>query len=164
MQNQSDAAAKSFPDLSRLKVVIVDDLAFGREVARSLLVAAGVHNIAAAVSVEEGWKLVRNFHPDLLIADWQMEDAPGITLLRLVRESPDSPNRFMPVLMLTAYREQNRVLEAMGAGTTSYLVKPFTPRDFYTKLRFCVEDRRDFVQKTGCFGPAQKTQSVFVES
>ena len=153
MTDLEASANSSFPDLSRIKAVIVDDLAFGREVARSLLVAAGVQNIWVASDVHEGWHLVCNQHPHLLILDWQMQGMPGLKLLEMVRQSPSSPNPFMPVLMLTAYREQQRVLEALGAGTTSYLVKPFTPREFYLKLKFCIEDKRSFEKQGSYFGP-----------
>ncbi len=153
MTDLDTSANSHFPDLSRLKAVIVDDLAFGREVARSLLVAAGVQNIWMATGVHEGWHLVCAQHPHLLILDWQMEGLPGLKLLEMVRGSSKSPNPFMPVLMLTAYREQHRVLEALGAGTTSYLIKPFTPREFYLKLKFCLEDKRSFEQQGSYFGP-----------
>lgn len=130
-----------FPDMSNLKVVVVDDLAFSRNIARSLLMAADVRQVEMAASVEHGWRLIREECPDLLILDWELAEQSGLDLLRTIRTSPDCPNPLMSVLMLTAYREEHRVRQAISAGTTSYLTKPFSPRDFILKVKQCVERR-----------------------
>jgi CheY-like chemotaxis protein len=143
-----------FPDLSHASVVVVDDMAFGRTLVRSLLSAASVRKVEVAQSVTEGWSLIHRMRPDLLILDWQLAGPPGLELLRMVRHAPDSPNPYLAVLMLTAYREEGRVREAVQAGITSYLTKPFSPNDFLTKVKFCVEDRRPFARSSERFGPA----------
>ena len=130
-----------FPDLTTLKVVIVDDLAFSRNIVRSLLIAADVRQIEMASSVEAGWRLICEDCPDLLVLDWELAEQSGIDLLRLIRTSPESPNPSLSVLMLTAYREEHRVRQAISAGISSYLTKPFTPRDFILKVKQCVERR-----------------------
>jgi CheY-like chemotaxis protein len=125
--------------MSNLKVLIVDDLAFSRNIARSLLMAAGVRQIEMAASVADGWRLIREDRPDLLILDWELAEQSGIDLLRTIRTSPDCPCPGLSVLMLTAYREEHRVRQAISAGITSYLTKPFSPRDFILKVKQCVE-------------------------
>jgi len=119
--------------------MVVDDLSFNRTLTRSLLVAADVPHIATAPDVESAWRLVRDFKPDLAVLDWALGDKSGLDLLRRIRTSPDSPDQDLPVLMLTAYREEQRVLEAIAAGTTSYLTKPYTPYGFLVKIRFCLD-------------------------
>jgi DNA-binding NarL/FixJ family response regulator len=128
-----------FPDMSNLKVVIVDDLAFSRNIARSLLMAADVRQMGMAATIEDGWRLIREDCPDLLILDWELAEQSGIDLLRTIRTSPDCPCPGLSVLMLTAYREEHRVREAISAGITSYLTKPYSPRDFILKVKQCVE-------------------------
>lgn len=141
MKTYDVAPGAYFPDLSNLKVIVVDDLAFSRTLARSLLVAAGVRHVEMAAGVEEGWRLLCSTRPDLLVLDWELAEQSGIDLLRRIRDSNESQNPSLPVLMLTAYREELRVRQAILAGISAYLTKPFTPRDFILKVKFCVENR-----------------------
>jgi two-component system, chemotaxis family, chemotaxis protein CheY len=141
------------PDLSNLTAIAVDDLAFGRAMVQSLLKAAGVGKVEVAATAQEAKSLIRSVRPGLLILDWQLEGETGLDLLHWVRRSPESPNEFLSVLMLTAYREEHRVREAIAAGVTNYLTKPCNARDFLNKVKFCVEDRRSFTRRPDYFGP-----------
>lgn len=136
------AAEGRFPDLSALRVLVVDDMGFCRTLVRNLLLAAGVDDIEVAPGVNEAWRLICETPPDLLILDWELAEQSGIDLLQMIRSSPESPDPAISILMLTAYREEHRVRQAISAGITSYLTKPFTAGDFIHKVEFCVESRR----------------------
>jgi two-component system chemotaxis response regulator CheY len=130
-----------FPDLSALKVLVVDDMSFCRTLVRNLLVAAGVKQVEMAAGVDQAARQIREMAPDLLVLDWELAERSGIDLLQMIRGGADGADPTIAVLMLTAYREEHRVRQAMSAGITSYLTKPFTAGDFLAKVRFCVENR-----------------------
>jgi CheY-like chemotaxis protein len=143
-----------FPDLSEITALVVDDLDFSRTLARKLLAVAGARQVTAAENVAEAWSIIRGASPDLVVVDWELAGPSGIDLCRKIRTSGDTPNRFVPILMMTAYRESHRVREAIAAGISAYLVKPFSPSEFLRRIKFCIEDRRPFVQIGDQFGPA----------
>jgi CheY-like chemotaxis protein len=82
-----------------------------------------------------------------------MTDGAGIELLKMIRRSPNSPNPFLPVMMVTAFSEEQRVYSALREGATCYLKKPISAASFYQKFMFCLEDRREFEQTENYFGP-----------
>ena len=68
----------------------------------------------------------------LLITDWNMPNMKGIDLLKRVRSNPKFSK--MPVMFVTAETTMAQVKEAIEAGATYYIVKPFSPDIFIEKL------------------------------
>ena len=62
------------------------------------------------------------FQPDLILLDWNMPRMNGIDFLKSFRQT----NKATPVIMVTTEAEKEQVVEAIKAGVTNYLVKPFT--------------------------------------
>ncbi len=67
---------------------------------------------------------------DVVLSDWNMPNMDGLTFLQKVRET----NKDVPFIMITTEAERARVVTAIQAGVTDYLVKPFTPDDLRAKL------------------------------
>jgi CheY-like chemotaxis protein len=144
---------RALPDLSGLKAVIADDMECVRSIVRRLLAVAGVRHITMARDGVEAWDMVCTYKPDLLITDWQMGGKAGIDLLRDVRRSPRTPNPYMAIMMISSFAEEHRIRRALSEGTTCYLAKPFSAAQFFSKLKFCVEDEREFELELEYFGP-----------
>ena len=69
--------------------------------------------------------------PDVILLDWS-PSFPGLEFLKMVR-SRKSPNRFVPVILISSYTEPHAVFEARDAGVTSFLAKPVTAQ-LWTRL------------------------------
>ena len=67
---------------------------------------------------------------DLVMTDWNMPIKTGLELARDIRSTGST----VPVLMITTEAEKSRVMEAIQAGVTDYLVKPFTAEVLRDKL------------------------------
>jgi len=67
----------------------------------------------------------------LVLADWNMPNMDGLTLVRRLRET----DRRTPVVMATTEAERGRGLEAIRAGVNHYVVKPFTPKMLLDKVK-----------------------------
>ena len=147
--------AKILPDLSRLRVLVVDDMECVRKVIAGLLRVAGVDRICTAHAIEDAWRKITAFRPDLLITDWQLNGEAGLDLVREVRLSANSPNVFMAIMVISSFAEEHRLRRAAAEGATCYLTKPFTAEQFFAKLKFCVEDRREFECRADYFGPSR---------
>jgi two-component system, chemotaxis family, chemotaxis protein CheY len=75
---------------------------------------------------------------DFVISDWNMPNMTGIELLRAVRS--DSELNTMPFLMVTAESLKENVVEAVKAGVSNYIVKPFTAEVLGDKIEKIMEN------------------------
>ncbi len=143
-------------NLQRLKVVVADDSKQMRSVVSGFLNAVGIVNIREAKDADDAWTLGNNFNPDLMIIDWNMPPTSGIDLTKRIRTAPDSFNRFLPIILLTAYNEEHRIIEARNAGISEFLLKPVTAASFFDRVMALVEDSREFIETPTFFGPDRR--------
>jgi len=112
------------------RVLIADDSSTMRKIILRSLQAAG---IPSAVEASDGEEAVTLFKPgtfDLVLTDWNMPGKTGLEVTQEIRAQ--DPN--VPIIMITTEAEKTRVIEAIQAGVTDYLVKPFTPDTLQQKL------------------------------
>ena len=64
------------------------------------------------------------------VSDWNMPIMDGLALLKAIRQR----DRDIPFIMITTEAERSRVVAAVQAGVSDYLVKPFTPDELKVKL------------------------------
>ncbi len=124
-----------------------------RYLVRDLLKAFGIGDIRTATDGSSAYQALKSYAADIVIADWLMKPMNGLEFLKLVRNAPDSPNPYVPMIMLTGYTDVDRVLACRDAGVTSYLAKPITPQTLYGRIVSVVEDKRPFVRTDDYFGP-----------
>ena len=143
-------------NLAQLKVLVVDDNEQMRDLLKTLLEVVGITRIRLAADARIGWETLKNFNPDLLITDWNMPPTNGIDFVKRVRSDKDSPNPYLPVILLTAYTERYRVEEARDAGVSEFLAKPISAKSLFDRINAIVEDRRSFVVTPTYFGPDRR--------
>ncbi|TVR65784.1 MAG: DNA-binding response regulator [Gemmatimonadales bacterium] len=85
--------------------------------------------------------------PDLLILDRMVPEISGDEVLRRVREEPAT--RTVPVLMLTAKREQEDRIEGLEMGADDYLTKPFSPRELVLRVQAILRRTEQGSTETG---------------
>ncbi len=141
-------------------VLIVDDMEPMLALVASLLDIFGFSRIYKATNAEEGLQLFLDHNPDIVLVDWQMEPFNGIELVRRMRADPKSPNRFVPIIMMTGFSHRIRVEEARDVGVTEFLVKPFKAKDLYTRIEQIAERPRRFVEAETFFGPDRRRKLV----
>ena len=107
-----------------MKILIAEDETIIRLDLRDLLERAGFEVCAEAKDGEEAIELARSEEPDLAVLDVKMPKLDGIeTARRILEERP------IPIVMLTAYGQDELVSRAVEAGVFGYLVKPFREQD-----------------------------------
>jgi CheY-like chemotaxis protein len=143
-------------NLAQLKVLVVDDNEQMRDLLKTLLEVVGITRIRLAADARIGWEMLKNFNPDLLITDWNMPPTNGIDFVKRVRSDKESPNPYLPVILLTAYTERYRVEEARDAGVSEFLAKPISAKSLFDRINAIVEDRRSFVVTPTYFGPDRR--------
>jgi len=143
-------------NLSRLNFLIVDDNKHMRALVKSILHALGVKNVVEASDGADAFKELRHFPADVIICDWNMSPLDGLDFVRMVRTGSDSPNPFVPIIMLTGHTEMNRVMEARDSGVHEFLAKPISAKKLYTRIRSIIENPRSFVRAGLYFGPDRR--------
>jgi two-component system chemotaxis response regulator CheY len=150
-------------DLRRLNVLIVDDNRHMRFLLKTILHTFGIRDIMEAGDDSDALKIMNTFPADVIITDWRMEPLDGLDLTRMIRTSSDSPNPFVPMVMLTGHTETARVQEARDAGITEFLAKPVSSKMVYHRLVQLIEKPRTFVKARRFTGPDRRRKFIRIE-
>lgn len=125
-----------FPPETR--ILVIDDMPSIRELVRNHLKAMGYRNIVEADDGDVGLKMLVEQNSagtpiQLVISDWNMPRMKGLDLLKQVRATTEWQN--LPFVLLTSESEREQVTEAVLAGVSQYIVKPFAAKIFEEKLK-----------------------------
>lgn len=120
------------------KILIVDDMLTMRKLVRKSLNGIGFNNVTEANDGEAGWNEIQaailSLSPyKLIISDWNMPKLMGIELLRKVRSTEVTKD--VPFILLTAEFDREQVVEAIKAGLSGYITKPFSMAILSEKLK-----------------------------
>jgi CheY-like chemotaxis protein len=149
------AASTSIP----ITILIVDDNQHMRGILKELLRAAGVSDIKEASDPLEAFEYMKSSLVDLLLVDLAMPLMDGVEFTRMVRTNEDSPNHFLPIIMITGHSERSRVNAARDAGVNEFLVKPVTAKGLMERLSLIVNRPRNFVKSKQYFGPDRRRRA-----
>ena len=144
----------------RLKILVVDDNAHMRKLVTTILQAFGVNQIQEADSGQRAWTVLREFNPDIVVLDWVMEGMSGLELMQMIRANPQSPNPFVPVIMLSGHTSLDHVLQARDAGVNEFIAKPVSVKTMMARLVSVIEHPRPYVRTQGYFGPCRRRRGV----
>lgn len=147
-------------NLSRLNFLVVDDNKHMRALVKSILHALGVKSILEAGDGADAFKELRHFPADVIICDWSMSPLDGLDFVRMVRTGSDSPNPFVPIIMLTGHTEMHRVMEARDSGVHEFLAKPISAKGIYSRIRAIIESPRPFIRAGLYFGPDRRRKAM----
>lgn len=115
-----------------MKILLVDDSGTMRQIQKRMLEGLGITEILEAADGFQAVRMATEQKPDLVLMDWNMPNLSGIDALRKLKASPAAKG--IPVIMVTSETERNHILEAVQAGASNYVVKPFTQEVIKDKL------------------------------
>ncbi|MGD9127249.1 MAG: response regulator [Planctomycetia bacterium] len=113
-----------------IRVLVADDSSTMRKIIIRALGALGIDEITEADNGETAINLFPTAPFDLVLTDWNMPAKTGLEVIQAIREI----NKETPIIMITTEAEKRRVVEAIQAGVTDYLVKPFEADDLKQKV------------------------------
>lgn len=117
------------PEMST-RVLVADDSSTMRKIILRSLNAVGVSSAVEAADGDEAVGLFNSGDFDLVLTDWNMQGKTGLEVTQNIRARDAN----VPIIMVTTEAEKSRVLEAVQAGVSDYLVKPFTADTLREKL------------------------------
>ncbi|WP_298867484.1 response regulator [uncultured Gimesia sp.] len=113
-----------------MKVLLVDDSGTMRTIQKRCLSKLGIEDVTEAEDGVQALELYNAGTFDIVLSDWNMPNMDGLQLLKEIRLL----NKEIPIIMITTEAERARVVIAIQAGVSDYLVKPFTPDSLKSKL------------------------------
>src|SRR5437763_7990374 len=124
---------------SQVRVLVVEDDEHIREL---VLLHLGLEGFGTASSGDgaEGLQMARTQRFDLIILDVMLPGLDGVTVCRAIRREPHLKD--LPILMLTARREESDKVNGLESGADDYLTKPFGVREFVARVRALLRRRR----------------------
>lgn len=148
-------------DFRKIRVLIVDDQKYGRDLLKTIMKSIGVGVVDCAPDGESAFFIFRENPADIVLTDWLMEPTCGLALTRRLRTDPQSPNPQVPIIMASGFSERWRVLQARDAGVNEYLVKPFAGKQLLERFAAIIEHPRPFIRAGSFFGPDRRRKSSF---
>ena len=115
-----------------MKILVVDDMVTMRRIVKNILKQLGFANVEEAENGQEALQKLRADTYGFVVSDWNMPVMTGIDMLRAIRA--DEKLKTTPVLMVTAEAQQSNLIEAVQAGVSNYIVKPFTAETLHEKI------------------------------
>jgi two-component system chemotaxis response regulator CheY len=149
--------------IDQLNVLVIDDNAYMRTLLAGVLRAIGVSAVFDASSIDAAYREL-TLHPiDLIFVDWEMPPDNGLDFVIKVRTAEDSPNPYVPIIMLTGHADKEHVMAARDAGVHEFLAKPVSPRNVYGRLISVLNSSRSFVRVGEYFGPDRRRRESLFE-
>lgn len=115
-----------------MKIMVVDDMSTMRRIVRNVLKQIGFTNVEEAENGKEALDKLKAESYGFVVSDWNMPVMTGIDMLRAIRA--DGALKDIPVLMVTAEAQKENIVEAVQAGVSNYIVKPFTAEALQEKM------------------------------
>ena len=114
-----------------MKILTVDDSSTMRRIIKNTLNRLGYTDV---VEAEHGVDaLSKMTGVDFVLTDWNMPEMDGLTYVKALRSNPQFVE--LPIIMVTTEAAKKEILEAIKAGVTDYIVKPFTPETLKEKIQ-----------------------------
>jgi DNA-binding response OmpR family regulator len=170
--------------LKNMSILVLDNESRIAQMITDVLNKLGfpMSNLVRASDGFEGLEILRKRSVDIVIVDWELlpqkeyldlaenavvrsrwGDLPpvnGASFVKCLRCSPQSPNPFVPVLMLTAPTKVNHIMFARDAGVNEILVKPIVAEDLARRIVQIVEHPREFITCTEYRGPCRRRRQA----
>jgi len=125
------------PELTRVRVLVVDDERVDREFLATLLTRCGAE-VTPAASAEEALAGFRRARPDVVVADLSMPEEDGFALIRKVRMLEDPDARRVPAIAVTALASVEDRRRALAAGFDVHMAKPLEPAEVAAAVAMAV--------------------------
>jgi len=126
---------------SGVKVLLVEDDAFLREICSKKLVNSG-YEVFTAIDGDDALKIIYQIKPDIILLDIILPSIDGFQILSQVRSNTDGEISGVPIIMLSNLGQEDDIKKAMAMGANDYLVKAhFTTEEIIAKIKQIIDKK-----------------------
>ena len=115
-----------------MKILVVDDMSTMRRIVKNILKQLGFNNLEEAENGQEALTKLKADTYGFVVSDWNMPVMMGIDMLRAIRA--DESLKKIAVVRVKAEDQKENLMEAVQAGVSNYVVKPFTAETMQEKI------------------------------
>lgn len=123
-------------ECKELIILVVEDEVKARESMINIL-SERFSKVIGAQNGDEGLKKFKKFKPDLVITDIAMPIMDGLDMAREIKEISDD----VPIIVLSAYSEKERLLRSIDIGIDKYLIKPVDIEELFKVLDYLIGEK-----------------------
>jgi CheY-like chemotaxis protein len=162
--------------LENIQVMVLDGSTNAAEVLRKVFVRLGFNNITVVHDSYEGIRMMKSAPVHLIFADWELrvrkrrpisermgrqseEDVlslNGTDFVKRLRQSPHSPNPFVPVVLIANENSRDQINMARDAGVNEVITKPLDVDEICRRIIDIVDDTRYFITAATYRGPCRR--------
>lgn len=142
--------------LDNLRVLVVDHNEYFQQLLRTILQTVGARTVDVAGSAESAFESYCRHEYEMVFTDAELGPLSGFDLIGLIRTSHQSPNPYVPIIMLSDQCRVELVKLARDHGINEFVAKPITVESVLKHLEGVIENPRPFVRTTAYFGPDRR--------
>lgn len=143
-------------DLSELSFLIAEDNRFMLSLVRQQLRAFESGEVHEALDGGEAFEILCSKEIDIAIIEYGMSPVDGLSFVRHVRTSKQSPNPELPILMMAANVDMEKLSAVRDIGATEILAKPVSAKLLYDRIQYALQNGRQFVRSENFVGPDRR--------
>ena len=143
-------------NFSHLNILVVDENPHSSKILQDALRWLGFRNLVIADRVSNAFERLKINAVDLAMVELNMTEFDGIEFTKIVRNSEDSPNRKLPIILVTSDTRIQRIHQAIKAGAEAVLAKPIRPDVLQYYINHLINNPLEYVQSKSYFGPCRR--------
>lgn len=136
MKTKREGRVEMSQECKELIILVVEDEVKARESMINIL-SERFSKVIGAQNGDEGLKKFKKFKPDLVITDIAMPIMDGLDMAREIKEISDD----VPIVVLSAYSEKERLLRSIDIGIDKYLIKPVDIEELFKVLDYLIGEK-----------------------
>lgn len=148
------------PELLRARLLLIEDHGPTATMLQTMLAALGFTKVTHAINTAQAIETLTSGAFDLILCDYQLGIVNGLMLVRMIRRQDGLGNPNMPIVMITAHADPERVADAVAAGVDDFLVKPVQPEVMARCLANLLERPRSFTKSKDYAGPDRRRKQL----
>ncbi len=146
-------------DITNVNFLILEKHLLVRKLMYGIFRAFGVATVQSTPYPDVAWDMFKSVPTDIILADWT-HDLDGMEFLTRVRQDPNTPDPYVPVIVVTANTELENICEARDKGMTEFLAKPVSAHLIYSRIVKVIENNRSFIRISDFFGPDRRRKNT----
>jgi len=150
----ADHGMRSY-DITQLNLLVLEKHVLVRQLLTDVFREFGVATTMSTSDPDKAFRMFQKFPADIVITDWTY-DLDGLAFIKRLRRDDDTPNPFVPVVVISANTTVRDLSTARDMGMTAYLTKPITAKFLYSRVVSIIEDSRTYIRNADFFGPDRR--------
>lgn len=150
------ADPKSWINLERAVVLLLDASPQGAQILRQLLLGFGVRHPIHCTSAAEAMEAVKCSELDLVVANDSLPDMSGFDFVHWLRRSRIEPNAFTSTIIVSGHARRSNIKQAQDCGANFVITKPISTQVMLERVMWVAREKRPFLDTGDYLGPDRR--------